>query len=55
MIPYQFKYESLVGLSNESREKLIRIRPETLGQASRLSGVRPSDLGVLSVYLKSHQ
>ncbi len=55
LIPRQFDFESLPGLSNESREKLIRIRPETLGQASRLSGVRPSDLGVLAIYLQSRK
>ena len=53
LIPHQFKYESLPGLSNESREKLIRVQPETLGQASRLAGVRPSDIGVLAIYLQS--
>ena len=55
LIPDKLKYESLAGLSNESREKLIRIQPETLGQASRLAGVRPSDIGVLAIYIKSHQ
>ena len=54
-IPDQFKYESLVGLSRESVEKLIQIQPETLGQASRLAGVRPSDIGVLAIYLHSHK
>ena len=52
LIPYQFKYESLTGLSGESREKLVCIRPETLGQASRLAGVRPSDIGILAIYLQ---
>ena len=54
-IPPQFKYASLPGLSSESVEKLIRIQPETLGQASRLAGVRPSDVGVLAIYLQSHK
>ena len=53
LIPPQFSYKSIVGLSNESREKLIRIQPETLGQASRLAGVRPSDVDVLALYLRS--
>ena len=52
-IPYKFKYESLVGLSNESREKLILVQPETLGQASRIGGVRPSDISVLAIHLQS--
>ena len=55
LIPPQFDFESLPGLSNESREKLVQIRPETLGQASRLSGVRPSDLGVLAIYLQAQK
>ena len=53
LIPHQFKYNSLVGLSNESRERLIRVRPETLGQASRLAGVRPSDLAILAIRLQT--
>ena len=52
-IPNKFNYELLIGLSNESREKLKHIKPETLGQASRLAGVRPSDVGILSIYLQS--
>ena len=55
VIPRQFKYDSLDGLSRESIEKLIHIQPETLGQASRLAGVRPSDIGVLAIYLKSYR
>ena len=55
LIPPQIKYESLMGLSSESREKLIRVQPETLGQASRLAGVRPSDIGILAIYLQSHR
>ena len=53
IIPYQFNYKSISGLSNESREKLTRIRPETLGQASRLAGVRQADIGIIAVYLHS--
>lgn len=46
-----FNYHALNSLSMESREKLSRIRPETIGQASRISGVSPSDISVLIVYL----
>ena len=53
IIPNNFEYKSIKGLSNESLEKLILIRPETLGQASSLAGVRPSDISVLAVYIKS--
>ena len=44
-------YSRLTSLSIEARQKLDRIRPQTLGQASRISGVSPSDLSVLMVYL----
>ena len=52
-IPKQFNYDLVKNLSNESREKLSLICPETLGQASRIAGVRPSDLAVLSIALKN--
>ncbi|MCU0401017.1 MAG: tRNA uridine-5-carboxymethylaminomethyl(34) synthesis enzyme MnmG [Algoriphagus sp.] len=50
-IPSRFDYLSITALSNESRQKLTKIRPETLGQASRISGVSPADLSILTVYL----
>ena len=46
-----FDYQSLKSLSYEAREKLTKIKPKTLGQASRISGVSPSDINVLMVYL----
>ena len=52
-IPNKFDYSSLTSMSLESREKLMRVLPETLGQASRIAGVRPSDIGVLAIFLKS--
>ncbi|MBU0489939.1 MAG: tRNA uridine-5-carboxymethylaminomethyl(34) synthesis enzyme MnmG [Bacteroidetes bacterium] len=48
-----FDYEQVLSLSTEARQKLMKIRPATLGQASRISGVSPSDISVLMVYLKS--
>jgi len=46
-----FDYSAMVSLSKEAREKLIRVKPRTLGQASRISGVSPSDISVLMVHL----
>lgn len=46
-----FDYSQLVSLSKEAREKLLRIKPRTLGQASRISGVSPSDISVLMVHI----
>jgi len=52
VIPDWFDYSSISSLSNEAREKLIRIRPASLGQASRISGVSASDVSILSLFLK---
>ena len=46
-----FNYQTLVSLSKEAREKLMKIKPRTLGQASRISGVSPSDISVLMVHM----
>jgi tRNA uridine 5-carboxymethylaminomethyl modification enzyme len=50
-IPQHFDFLSITALSNEGKQKLNKIRPETLGQASRISGVSPADLSILTVYL----
>ncbi|NMM46999.1 tRNA uridine-5-carboxymethylaminomethyl(34) synthesis enzyme MnmG [Marinigracilibium pacificum] len=50
-IPVAFDYDQLSALSAEGREKLKKISPETIGQASRISGVSPSDISILMVYL----
>ncbi|MCQ2613721.1 MAG: tRNA uridine-5-carboxymethylaminomethyl(34) synthesis enzyme MnmG [Treponemataceae bacterium] len=50
-IPYDFDYGKIPGLSAESRLKLEKVRPLTLGQASRISGIRTSDIMLLMVYL----
>ena len=52
-IPMNFDYLKLKTISNEGKEKLNKIKPRSLGQASRISGVSPSDISVLLVYLKS--
>ena len=51
-IPADFDYGAIPSLSTESRQKLERVRPTTLGQASRISGIRNSDIMLLMVYLK---
>ena len=51
-LKHDFDYFSLESLSYEAREKLTKIRPETLGQASRISGVSPSDISVLMVFIR---
>jgi tRNA uridine 5-carboxymethylaminomethyl modification enzyme len=51
IIPESFNYESVSSLSNEARQKFKKIRPQTLGQASRISGVNPSDVQILMVYM----
>jgi tRNA uridine 5-carboxymethylaminomethyl modification enzyme len=51
-IPEMFDYADVPSLRNEARQKLAKIRPATLGQASRISGVSPSDIGILMVWLK---
>jgi len=53
IIPHSIDYLMVKNISSESREKLIQIRPQTLGQASRISGVNPADISVLLVYLES--
>ena len=51
-IPPAFDYTSVPSLRNEARQKFINIRPATLGQASRISGVSPADISILMVWLK---
>ena len=50
-IPASFEYKKILSLGNEAREKLSRIQPRTLGQASRISGINPSDIQILMVYM----
>lgn len=51
-IPADIDYQAIEGLATEGRQKLEQIRPTTLAQASRISGVNPADLAILSVYLR---
>ena len=54
LIPPDLDYKLVKGLSTEEVDKLIRIRPRTLGQAQRISGVNPSALQSLMIYLKAY-
>jgi tRNA uridine 5-carboxymethylaminomethyl modification enzyme len=51
-LPEDLNYSNISGLSKEAREKLTRIRPRSLGQASRISGITPAAISLLSIYLK---
>jgi tRNA uridine 5-carboxymethylaminomethyl modification enzyme len=50
-IPEHFDYQRIISLGAEAREKLIRVKPKTLGQASRISGINPSDVQILMVFM----
>jgi tRNA uridine 5-carboxymethylaminomethyl modification enzyme len=50
-IPMQTDFKDIPGLRTETRQKLEKIRPETLGQAARISGITPADVALLSIYL----
>ena len=50
-VPEVLDYAAIPGLSREVRDKLLRVRPETLGQAARIPGVTPAAIAVLDVYL----
>lgn len=52
-IPLNFDFSRIKQLSTEGREKLSRVKPRSIGQASRISGVTPSDISILLVYLKN--
>lgn len=50
-IPDGFNFASIAGLSSETRQKLTKVRPLTVGQAARISGVTPADISILSIWL----
>ena len=51
-IPDDIDYQKITNLASEARQKLEKVRPVSIGQAARISGVNPSDIAILSVYLK---
>jgi len=52
-IPENFKYEKIKSISTEALDKLKKIKPASIGQASRIAGVRPSDISALLIYMRS--
>jgi len=52
LIPSNFDYKIIKSISSEGREKFLSILPETVGQAQRIPGIRPTDISILLVYLK---
>ena len=52
LLPPELNYEAIAGLRLEARQKLMEIRPMSIGQASRISGVSPADIAVLLIYLE---
>jgi len=54
-LPADFDYSNVSGLSNEVREKLARIRPQSIGQATRISGMTPAAISLLLIYLKKYE
>src|SRR6266404_6013161 len=54
-IPDGFNFAHLAGLSSETRQKLSKVRPLTLGQAARISGVTPADISILSIWLTKNK
>ena len=55
LIPSDICYDEIPNLASEAREKLNQVRPLTIGQANRISGVNPADISILLVYLESRR
>ena len=53
-IPEDIDYDKIINIASEARQKLKEVRPTSLGQAMRISGVNPSDISILSVYMKRY-
>ena len=55
LLPQEINYEEIKGLRLEARQKLNKIKPNSVGQASRISGVSPADISVLLIYLEQQK
>ena len=55
LIPADIDYESIPNIASEAKQKLSEIRPTSIGQASRISGVNPADISILMVYLRKKE
>ena len=53
-IPENIDYDKVINIASEAKDKLKKVMPTSLGQASRISGVNPSDIAILSVYMKRY-
>ena len=53
-IPSDIDYSKIKNLASEARQKLEKIRPTSIGQASRISGVNPADISILTIYLRKN-
>jgi len=51
IIPLDINYDDIRGISNESRDKFKSVKPVNIGQASRISGITPADITILSIYI----